>query len=281
MTQENIYSLPETHFFSVISRSIITDRDWLLKSSCLPEVLKDVKMMMGLEFLPVTKGTLFSMAEQKRLDKKTLFELIVFAFLHRQIERYDLQHIVLIEKTPFHFTAMEEIVELYPKARFVGIIRHPVAVIASRKKNIIQDRNLTIKELASQWNRMIFLCEKLQKKSQKQIYLLKYESLVQNVSQKMSELCSFLNINYNQNLLKNYKYLTDCIILPWETWKIDVSKESIVNTNKVTIREIHPFDAIRIQSVTKKYMKKYQYEILFPKSQKIWDRCFSLLGGYC
>jgi hypothetical protein len=274
MTQENAYSLPETHFFSIISRSISTDRDGFLKSSCLPEVLKDVKMMMGLEFPPATKATLFSMAEQKRLDKKTLFELILFPFLHRQIQKYDLQDIVLIEKTPFHFTAMEEIVELYPRARFIGIIRHPVAVTTSRKKNINQDKNLTIKTLASQWNRMIFLCEKFQEKNQERIYLLKYEDLVQNVSQKMSELCRFLNIKYKPDLLKKYKDLTDCIILPWETWKRNVSKESILNTNEATIKAARLFDAIRIQSVTKKYMKKYQYEILFPKSQKIWDVCF-------
>ena len=281
MTQENTYSLPETHFFSITSRSISTDRDGFLKSSCLPEVLKDVKMMMGLEFPPAARGTLISLAEQKCLNKKTLFVLIVFSFLYRQIQKYDLQNIVLIEKTPSHFAAIEEIVELYPAARFIGIIRHPVAVITSRKKNIIQDKNLTIKALASQWNRMIFLSEKFQEKNRERIYLLKYESLVQNVYQKMSELCSFLNIKYKPDLLEKYKDLTDCIILPWETWKRKVSKEGILNTNEATIKEAHRFDVIRIQSVTKKYMKKYQYEILFPKLQEIWDMCFSVLDGYC
>ena len=274
MTQENTYSLPETHFFSITSRSIITDRDGFLESSCLPEVLRDVKMVMGLEVPPAARRTLISLAEQKYLNKKRLFELTVFPFLHRQIHKYDLQDIVLIEKTPFHFAAMEEIAEFYPMARFIGIIRHPVAVTTSRKKNIIQDKKLTIKALASQWNRMIFLCEKFQEKNQERIYLLKYEDLVQNVSQKMSELCSFLNIKYNSYLLEKYKDRTDCIILPWETWKKDVSKEAILNSNEATIKEARRFDAIRIQSVTKKYMKKYQYEILFPKSQKIWDVCF-------
>jgi hypothetical protein len=281
MTQENVYSLPETHFFSIISGSIITDGKGFLKTSCLPEVLKDVKMMMGLEFPAATKGRLFSLAEQKCLDKKAFFELIVFSFLYRQIQKYDLQSIVLIEKTPFHFTAMEEIVKLYPKARFIGIIRHPVAVITSRKKNIIQDKNLAIKKLATQWNRMISLCENFQEKKQEQIYLLKYEDLVQNVSRKMSELSRFLNIKYNPDLLEKYKDVTDGVILPWETWKRSVSKENILNTNEATIKEARFFDAIRIQSITKKYMKKYQYDILFPKSQKIWDRCLSVLGGYC
>jgi hypothetical protein len=127
---------------------------------------------------------------------------------------------------------------------------------------------------------MIFLCEKFQEKNQWRIYLLKYEDLVQNVSQKMSELCSFLNIEYNPDLLEKYKDLTDCITLPWETWKREVSKVGILNTNEGTIKKARLFDVIRIQGVTKKYMKKYQYEILFPKSQKIWDMSFSILGGY-
>jgi hypothetical protein len=231
-------------------------------------------MMMGLEFPPAARGKLISLAEQKSLNKKTLFESIVFSFLYGQIQKYDLQNIILIEKTPSHFAAIEEIAEFYPAARFIGIIRHPVAVISSRKKNIIQDKNLAIKALASQWNRMIFLSEKFQEKNQERIYLLKYENLVQNIYQKMSELCSFLNIKYNPDLLEKYKDLTDCIILPWETWKRNVCKEGILNTNEATIKEARRFDVIRIQSVTKKYMKKYQYEFLFSKLQKIWDMCF-------
>jgi len=275
-TQRNIYSFPETHFFSIIIRSIKEDQDGNIESSCLVHVFKEIGRMMGLEFSQPTVDTITAMAKAKKLTLKNLFEIVVFPYLYEQVKEYDLKNIRWIEKTPSHFHALHKISSLYPSAQFVCIIRNPIYVIHSRKKNIPQEQNVPVKILAHEWNKMLFLIDDFRRQNPKAIYLLRYEDLVENLEAEMSALCTYLNVEMISGLLEGYKDVSHKFVLPWETWKAAVRSNAISNTNASYKSQIKRIDTLKIQHITQENMKKYEYDISYIIVQDIYDILSSL-----
>lgn len=267
-TQEGLYSLPETHFFSIVSSRIKTDENDNIESICLNEVFEKIKQMMGLEFPRPVADKIIRMAEEKELSYKQLFEMIVFHYLYEQIDNYDSTRFRWIEKTPIHFYALERISTLYPAAKFVAIIRNPLPTINSGRKIPCQRKDpLTV--VALRWDGMARLIQGFREKYPDRIYVLRYEDLVEDIEEQMSALCNFLGVEIRPELLKGYRDVSRKFILPWEEWKEDVKSKDIVNTNK--LHKVSMLDTLIIQYFTQKGMRKYGYSVSSPRLQKIFD----------
>lgn len=269
-TQKNIYSLPETHFFSIISRFIETDERNYIRSSCLQQAFKEIKKMMGLEFPHPVTELLLSMAEEKKLDQKKLFEIVVFPYLYDQVHGYELTNIRWLEKTPSHINVLDKIITIYPNAQIVIIIRNPIAASYSRKKSIPQENNYSVDKLAHQWNEMIKLTEDFRERYQNRIYILRYEDLAEKTEDTMNSLCDFLNIEINADQLKTFKDISEAFIQPWEKWKNDVKSKGIANTNEFRIKEMSMIDILKIQHITQGNMLKYGYNVLHKNIQTVF-----------
>lgn len=269
-TQKNIYSLPETHFFRIISQFIETDENNCIEISCLHQAFKEIKRMIGLEFPQPVTELLLSMAEEKKLDQKKLFEIVVFPYLYDQVHGYALTDIRWLEKTPSHFYVLDKILTLYPDAQIVIIIRNPIAAIYSRKKSIPQEKNYSVDKLAHQWNEMIKLTEDFRERYQNSIYVLKYEDLAEKTEDTMNLLCEFLNIEINADQLGTFKDISKTFIQPWETWKNDVKSKEISNTNEFRIKEMSMIDILKIQHITQGNMLEYNYNVLYKNIQAVF-----------
>ncbi len=103
------------------------------------------------------------------------------------------------EKTPIHFVYINEILKIYPKAKFVHIIRDP--------------RDVFISMIASSWVKIFPFEEKIsQYKISCQIHLsthenicsVKYEDLVKEPEKNLKKIFSFTNLNYTDQILQNF-----------------------------------------------------------------------------
>lgn len=123
----------------------------------------------------------------------------------------------LCNKDPLTLNYMPDIVRLYPKAKFVLMIRDGRAVAYS-----IVDRNVTISGVDSKsyvssalfWNkvtmRMTTDCRHLGPKRCLQVY---YENLVEDPRQLMGLILRFLGIPWHDNVLKHHQFINSEVSL--------------------------------------------------------------------
>ncbi len=110
----------------------------------------------------------------------------------------------VLDKTPRYYEIFEVIYDLFPKAKFIILKRHPVAVLSSIIKT--WDR-FTFKELEHHHNRDIFKAPYLLSKWEEEygersnVSILKYEDLVEEPNSKIEEICAWLGLDYQPSIL--------------------------------------------------------------------------------
>lgn len=138
---------------------------------------------------------------------KATFANVICDIFQRKMEREAVTR--LSEKTPSNVLAFEELHELFPKAKFVFVVRDPRGSISSFKNvakrakeygdsvlvgnNLFKDLAL-IKEYVSSGNEFCL-------KHQEYCYLLRYESLVKDPKREVSNLCAFLGVPFYEGML--------------------------------------------------------------------------------
>lgn len=98
------------------------------------------------------------------------------------------------DKTPLNLIAMEPILALYPNARFVWIVRHPVAVAESFVRQDFGPN--TLNEAADEWYcRNRFIAERVAEEPMaRAVHLVRYEDLVANPVPILGDIFRFLGI---------------------------------------------------------------------------------------
>ncbi len=116
----------------------------------------------------------------------------VYLTYHQRAKKTPLH--IICDKNPIHSYYIEELLRIFPSAKFVHLIRDPRAVIASQKKAF--NRN-SIYDLCAKWiknNGETLNAEKRHKNHFATVY---YENLVKNPDQVFQELLYNLNIQYS------------------------------------------------------------------------------------
>ncbi len=277
-TQQGIFTFPETHFFTIIFRHIKKNENGYIIRSCLEQVFSAIEQMIELQFSEQIKKKILAASENNALGIKTLFEIIVCSLLHKQVNRSGNNDYRWLEKTPGHFLAIETISALYPSASFVAMVREPSCVIQSRKKNIPQEKNYSVRILAAQWNKAISAFENFLKKNPDRIHVLKYENLVTNLEEEMGALCRFLKIDFQSDRLNKYKDQAEKVILTKEKWKNNVTAKTIMSSNDSANKNLKLIDILQIQHMTQNNLKKYGYHIKHKNIQQIFSQTLNVLN---
>ncbi|MCK4765989.1 MAG: sulfotransferase [Candidatus Aminicenantes bacterium] len=266
-TQEDVYSLPETHFYNVIYREAVrTDEQGFLDESCLPRVFAKIHEKMDFRFDPGEENHITRLAQEKRLDPKLLFEFIVGHFIAADLENRKerkSKSFRWVEKTPNHAYFLEHILSVYPQAQFVNIIRHPVPAVYSRKINFPFNKDKPLEKLAQLWKRSIFETEEFARQQPGKLYSVKYESLTANVEAEFGKICNFVGIALNMDLVRNHPEVSGRFILSAEVWKKKEEYKDIVNTNTKYLDIVPREEAEYIESLLADKMKEYGYAPLF------------------
>ena len=110
---------------------------------------------------------------------------------------YSDKETMVIEKTPNHLYVLDKIKKEYPDTKFILNIRDPRDIVSSLYSRF------------ENWNKSI---DRLKKDFEyvKKFYLfghlVKYEDIVNNFEDTFIDICKYINIDFDQNMLEYYKY---------------------------------------------------------------------------
>lgn len=260
-TQPGIYSFPETHYFSVIEKQAVLEPDnESITEGRLERALETIKKKLEFTLSNNEIAQLVELARQKRLTSKTLFESIVIHHLAGQNVDFEAQPPFLwVEKTPTHCNFIPRIIALYPAARVLHIVRHPVPAIFSRKQLFPFNRHTPLKELAHGWRRMQENVERVKKKIPKAIYSVRYEDLVAQLEETMLKVGLFLGIEFDLQRLRDFHRQETAFSLDSEPWKGNSRTGKISNTNNRYKSIVNAHEAELIETIVSEQMTRFGY----------------------
>ncbi|MFT4800477.1 MAG: hypothetical protein ACI93N_000235 [Flavobacteriaceae bacterium] len=109
-----------------------------------------------------------------------------------------------LDKTPRYYLIIDEIVELFPDAKFIFIFRNPIQIYASIIKTWGKGR---FRNIISSYYDLIKGTKKLSEgyiKHKEKSYAINYEDLILNSENKLEEICNYLEIPMKQEILTQF-----------------------------------------------------------------------------
>jgi hypothetical protein len=262
-TQRGIVSFPETHYFGGVEKHVQTDGNGCIVPSSLWVMLDAVREKMGFEFAEEERRDLQQLAADRRLSSRDFFEYAVKHFLKTLYPERDLLHEPFrwVEKTPTHAMFIDRILEFYPRAQVLHILRHPVPAILSRKHKFPFNHETPLEELARRWNRMQDRVEQFRRQYGAHIHVMRYEDLMADMERELKAAAGFLNISFDFSLLQGIKPLEDArrFVLARETWKQDDIERDIASTNDTYRGNTSHEQVAAIEKIVSKTMHRYGY----------------------
>ncbi|MCF7822761.1 MAG: sulfotransferase [Candidatus Marinimicrobia bacterium] len=226
-TQTNLFSFPETHFFTSTIRLIKTGKSGFVLPGCLGSVISDMRLHTGHTLATQTIEKLNSQAKADTLSVKCIFETLVIELLNKQQGEEDLASIRWIEKTPGHIKHLETIQSFYPEAKFIEIIRNPLNAIYSFREKLPDSKLHTLPALAHQWKNSRELFKKYSAANPDRAYSTRYEDLLTKTNSSLAGMSDFLNIHIDVNKLNKLPLVARNIVLDQETWKTQNIEQGI------------------------------------------------------
>jgi protein-tyrosine sulfotransferase len=116
---------------------------------------------------------------------------------------------IFIDKNPIYYFFQPELNKIFPEAKYIHLVRDYRAYLISYHKMFANTkRAYTVKkstEIVYRWMKVNMLIEEAKKRSPKNYFTLTYEFLVNNPAQSMQEVCGFLNLPYDENMVQNHQ----------------------------------------------------------------------------
>ena len=114
------------------------------------------------------------------------------------------------EKTPWNILYFEELLDLFPDAKFIMVFRNPIATFNSMK-NVAKrakkagagspDFTTNVFIAAAYMEYVYGLMQRLQEKHPNNVITIKYELIINDLEKHSKELCSFIGLPWDENLL--------------------------------------------------------------------------------
>ena len=244
-TQNQVTTFPPTHFFSLMLSQIKTDIDGYIINKT--DIEKLIKVQIKYDIWDDTSiKKAFSM---NSLTVKELYESIIYHYVDgNEQQRW-------MDKTP-NFTFMINIIHsYYPDAKFIYVLKNPLDTVYSRKLKLPSDKERSIELLTQYWCNTVSNYKSFKKAYPKQILLVKYEDFAKDYINELGKVMNFLDLEYDEKLLLNYKTSIDTLTHDWEIWKKDMTKE-IMKTDKYNISDLN---RKIITSIAQNEMKEFGY----------------------
>lgn len=144
------------------------------------------------------------------------------SFLNPMIDKYKCR--LVSEKTPYNIEVFTDLIQLFPGARFIHVVRDPRAVVASlfevgekaKKRNIAgirYDRSIraTIETVRSALIAGLTVSEQ----SSEKVLTVIYEKLLQDPEKETQRICQYLNIPWSEQMIypSRFKHLGERAII--------------------------------------------------------------------
>ncbi len=102
------------------------------------------------------------------------------------------------DKTPLNTLYVNEILEVFPNAKFIHIIRNPYDSIHSYVKAGLYKN---YKDASERWKRSVEIASEFGKKNPTNYYEIEYEQLVDEPEFNIEKICDFLDIEYEEKMI--------------------------------------------------------------------------------
>lgn len=174
------------------------------------------------------------------------------------------------DKNNYFIHKLKKLDEIFPYAKYIHIIRdgRDVAVsyrqvnsaaIKSKYKPTLPN---TIKEIALEWKRNVNIIQEFLSNKEDNSLIIKYENLLNNPSKTLNNVTEFLNIRYDDKMLKYYQRNKKLVIEPELT--IEWKKKTLEKPDTTRIsrykNEMAPYEIEKFEELTDPILKKYGYK---------------------
>jgi Sulfotransferase family len=132
--------------------------------------------------------------EEFGLDRRELQHLLWDRILHRELEQSGKR--IFVNKTPGNVFMIDRILECWPDARFIFLLRHPAAITKSRQQ--VRPRDDAERNLA----KIVRYCEAVQAAREAHSgHEVRYEDLTADPEVQTQRLCAFLGVPWEPAML--------------------------------------------------------------------------------
>ncbi len=211
-------------------------------------------------------------------SQKTYANICKLVYLHYPFAEEKTNVKLIIDKNPIYTIYIKNLKRIYPKSKFIILVRDYRDNILSRKK--YSDTKSSIYKLAASWNYFYKVIENDCSEIKNDIHYLKYENLVSEPEKELKLLCSFLGVNY-QNKLLEYQDLSIKIkthlkenVSGKDFKKITTMHSNLeeeINTKRVSAfkNEMDQKQLILLDKLCNKNALKYGYEPISKNKTKL------------
>lgn len=126
-------------------------------------------------------------------------EIIRVYYYHYQSEFIKKEIKCLGDKSPLNSLYSEEILSVFPKAKFIHLVRDYRANFASMRKHLVFSPSSTVKLM--QWKKSVIQISRLAALNPKQFLIVRYEDFVSDPESTYKVICNFLKIKFIPELL--------------------------------------------------------------------------------
>ena len=110
-----------------------------------------------------------------------------------------------VDKTPRYYLIIPEIAKIFPRAKFIFLFRHPLAVYSSILQTYCTNRLRHLHRFAQDlFEGPLLLSRGLTQLKGENALVVNYERLVADPGSVMEGICSFLGLNYEETALKAF-----------------------------------------------------------------------------
>lgn len=185
-----IISLPETHFFTFLNQNRGNHFGNEASRRALATKWMQFHTMKRMELPPNWVIDEFAKTGKSWRD---LFEITVSQYL--QLRKIEVpKDFLIVEKTPAHVFYQKDILEVYPEAKLIYLVRDPRDVVASLKTVNWSTSNVFTN--AKVWKNAI---RNIQQGPNR--YVIYYEKLVVEPEQSLAALAGFLKMDFEKDVI--------------------------------------------------------------------------------
>lgn len=160
------------------------------------------------------------------------------------------------EKTPRHLEWVPKILEDFPEARVVCVVRDPRDVTLSREKTPWESY---VWRTVKDWRRHARMAEDHGQRFPDAFTEVRYEDILEEPEGTLREVCSFLNLSYEPEMLAFHEKGERTFETDQEPWK-EKAREPIDPSNKEKWRDqMDPVDRWIVERVAKEHMDRHGY----------------------
>jgi len=208
-----IPTLPETHFFERLDAYEPVDGQ--ISSVAARQLLDEIS-----EFLEIPQAALEPLLAAERVSIRTLFLKLIGAQIGSQALA---DKGLWLEKTPGHVDNLERIQQMFPKARFICMVRNPLHAFASRRELSEPGKGWgepwkPIEAFCTQWAQHLQRVRDFAERHPGQLLVLRLEDLADDPDSQLARVREFVGQGFANPINAP---LQAGIVQPFETWKQD------------------------------------------------------------